>query len=359
VTRATDASLVDHHNGPTSHKGLDYPFGDLTPEPGALVEVAPGVNWTRLLVPGPLKHINVWTVDDGEGDGVAVVDTGLPLDSSKEAWRAIFDGPLAGRNVTRVIVTHLHPDHIGLAGWLTRKFGVRLWMTQAEYLSARMLAADARPEPPEDAVAMWRGAGWSGEQIATARASGWGFFAKAVHRLPDGYVRVKAGDRLGPWRAVIGSGHSPEHLCLVDDARRVMIAGDQVLPRISSIVSLTSVEPDGDPLGEWLDSLARFKADLAPDLLVLPAHGAPFTGLHPRLDALIAGHHKQLDRLEERLREEPRRAIDCFSAMFARAIGPDLLGMATGETLAHLRYLELRGRVAREERAGVWWWRVP
>lgn len=354
MTRRPDASLADHHASPTRHRGLDYPFGDRVPEPGELIEVAPGVYWARMPVPGPLGHINVWAVE--EDGGVAIVDTGLPLDPAKEAWRAIFDGPLKSCTVTRVIVTHMHPDHLGLAGWLTRKFGVRLWMTRGEFLTARLLVADARPEPPEDMVAIWRGAGWDDAQIAAASAKGWGNFARAVHRLPDGYVRVQAGDRLDGWQAVIGSGHSPEHLCLVDETRRVMIAGDQVLPRISSNVSLSMLEPDGDPLGEWLESLSRFRAELPADLLVLPAHGSPFKGLHARLDALIEGHVKQLDRLEQRLREAPRRAVDCFGVMFARAIDEKLLGMATGETLAHLRYLELRGRACREERSGAWWW---
>ena len=352
MSRAPQLELTDHHSGPVRHRGLDYPFGERVPEPGETIEIAPGIEWVRLPVPGPLKHINVWLV--AEEGGVAVVDTGLPLDACKEAWRSV----LAGRHVTRVIVTHMHPDHLGLAGWLTAKFGVRLWMTRGEYLTARLLVADARPEPPQEVVAMWRGAGWSDEQVAAATAKGWGMFARAVHRLPDGFVRVQAGDRLGPWRAVIANGHSPEHLCLVDDARRVMIAGDQVLPRISSNVSLTMLEPEGDPLAEWLGSLARLRAELPGDLLVLPAHGAPFTGLHARLDALIDGHMKQLERLEERLRESPRRAVDCFGVMFARAIDDRLLGMATGETLAHLRWLERRGRAGAEVRDGVWWWRA-
>ncbi|MBS0315225.1 MAG: MBL fold metallo-hydrolase [Proteobacteria bacterium] len=354
MSRAPDASLADHHASRSGHKGIDYPFGERAPEPGALIEVAPGTGWMRLPIPGPLKHINVWAIDDG--DGVALVDTGLPLDSSKDAWRAALAGPLAGRTVTRIIVTHMHPDHLGLAGWLTKKFGVRLWMTRGEYLTARMLVADARPAPPDDVIVTWRGAGWDDEQIAAATARGWGYFARAVHRLPDGYVRVREGDRLGDWRAEIGTGHSPEHLCLVHDRNRVMIAGDQILPRISSIVAISTTEPEADPLGEWLESLARLRADLPGDLLVLPAHGFPFTGVHARLDALIAGHEKQLARLEERLKEAPRRAVDCFGVMFARAIGPELLGMATGETLAHLVHLEKRGRAKREVREGVWWW---
>lgn len=352
---APDLPDSDHHAAPTRHRGLDYPFGERVPAPGELIEVAQGVYWARMPVPGSLNHINVWAVDDA--DGVAIVDTGLALDPSKDAWHAIFDGPLAGRTVTRIIVTHMHPDHLGLAGWLTRKFSAQLWMTRGEYLTARLLIADARAEPPEDVRAMWRGAGWSDEKIAAAFAKGWGNFARAVHRVPDGYVRVQAGDRIGAWQAVIGSGHSPEHLCLIDEERRVMISGDQVLPRISSNVSLTALEPDGDPLGEWLESLARFRRDLPEDLLVLPAHGSPFTGLHTRLDALIDGHRKQLERLEQRLHEAPRRAVDCFGVMFAREIDDKLLGMATGETLAHLRYLELNGRAVREVRDGIWWWR--
>jgi glyoxylase-like metal-dependent hydrolase (beta-lactamase superfamily II) len=343
----------DHHTGPTRHRGLEYPLGDRAPEPGETLTVAPGVEWARMPVPGPLKHINVWLVE--EAGGHAIVDTGLPLDDCKGAWRTIIES----RSITRVIVTHMHPDHLGLAGWLTAKFGVRLWMTRGEYLTARLLVADAREQPPETVVAMWRGAGWSEDQIEAAAAKGWGSFARAVHRLPDGYVRVQAGEQVGRWRAVIGSGHCPEHLCLVDDEARVMISGDQVLPRISSNVSLTMLEPDGDPLGEWLHSLAHFRAELPADLLVLPAHGAPFTGLHARLDALIEGHEKQLARLEERLREAPRRAIDCFGVMFARPIDDKLLGMATGETLAHLRWLERRGRARMDQRDGVWWWSAP
>jgi len=340
----------DHHTGPTSHRGLDYPLGERVPEPGETIEIAPGVHWARLPVPGPLKHINVWLAD--EDGGVAVIDTGLPLDPCKEAWRTILEG----RTVTRVIVTHMHPDHLGLAGWLTKKHDVRLWMTRGEYLTARLLVADARAEPPKDVVAMWRGAGWSDEQVAAAVGRGWGMFGKAIHRLPDGYVRVQAGDQLGRWRAVLVNGHSPEHLCLVDEQAKLIIAGDQVLPRISSNVSLTMLEPEGNPLQDWLESLARLRAELPGDLLVLPAHGSPFKGLHTRLDALIAGHHAQLDRLEERLQEAPRRAIDCFGVMFARAIDDKLLGMATGETLAHLRYLERSGRARVETREGVWWW---
>jgi glyoxylase-like metal-dependent hydrolase (beta-lactamase superfamily II) len=344
----------EHRPAATRHKGLTYPFGDQVPATGEVLRVADGIDWIRLPLGGPLGHINVWAA--AEDGGQALIDTGVPSDPCKAAWRSLFAGALAGRPVTRVICTHLHPDHVGLAGWLCRKHGVELWMTRGEYLTARLLAVDARAEPPEDAVRLWRGAGWSAAQIDQQKAKGWGMFAAAVHRLPEGYRRVSAGDRLGRWRAVIGSGHSPEHLCLVDEDRGVMIAGDQVLPRISSIVSVSILEPGGDPLGEWLASIARLRAELPGDLLVLPAHGAVFTGLHARLDALADGHVRSLDRLRARLAEGPARAVDLFGLMFARRIDDALLGMATGETLAHLRHLEGQGAVAREARDGVWWW---
>jgi glyoxylase-like metal-dependent hydrolase (beta-lactamase superfamily II) len=349
--------IADHHARRATVRGLDYPFGDRAPAPGELIDLGQGVSWIRLPLGGPLGHINVWAVE--EADGLALIDTGVPTDACKQAWRDVLAGPLGGRPVSRVICTHMHPDHIGLAGWLCTKFGTSLWMTRGEYLTARLLCADARPAPPAEAVATWRGAGWTEAQIDTATARGWGSFARSVHRMPEGFVRVQAGDDLGGgWRAVIGSGHSPEHLCLVDEVRGMMIAGDQVLPRISSIVAISILEPEADPLGEWLASIARLRAELPGDLLVLPAHGAVFTGLHARLDALADGHVRTLDRLHARLAERPLRAVDCFGVMFKRAIDDKLLGMATGETLAHLQHLEQAGRAVREPVDGVWWWRA-
>ena len=158
------------------------------------------------------------------------------------------------------------------------------------------------------------------------------------------------------WRVVVGSGHSPEHACLVDDAGKLLIAGDQVLPRITSNVSLSLSEPEADPLGEWLASIAKLR-QLPDDLLVLPSHGEPFTGLHARLDALAAGHHGRLDALHEYL-AEPRRAVDCFGILFGRKIDDGVLGLATGEALAHLRHLEVEGKATKEERDGVNWYRA-
>jgi len=352
-----DVSLTDPDEA-YSHKGLTYPLGRRGPDKGELIALADGVGWARLPIPGSLRHINVWVLEDGEG--VALVDTGLDIEPCREAWEALFQGPLAGRAVTRVICTHFHPDHLGLAGWLTERFEVPLWMTRGEWLFGRMLASDVRDSPPREALAYWRSAGWSEERIEAEAAKGWGRFASVISPIPVGFVRIQDGDRLRVgsrhWRVLVGSGHCPEHACLVDDEAGLMIAGDQVLPRITSNVSLSLSEPEADPLGEWLDSIAKLKR-LPDSLLVLPSHGEPFTGLHARLDALAHGHRDRLDALHSKL-QEPRRAVDCFGTLFARQIEDNMLGLATGEALAHLRRLEVEGKAEREVRDGVHWYRA-
>ena len=341
---------------PFEQDGLTYPFGQTAPQPGELVEIAPGLHWWRVPMPGPLKHVNGWLLDEPDG-GATVVDTGPNTDISLEAWRTLLAGPLAGRPIAAVICTHMHPDHVGLAGWLCRKHAAPLLMTRAEWLMVRMLTADRRDAVPPEMVAFWRAAGWDDAQVAHASERGWGNFARIVSHLPLGFVRLQDGERrmLGgrKWEVVVGSGHSPEHACLLDRERGILIAGDQVLPRISSNVSLTVSEPEADPLGEWLASIAKLRG-LPQDLLVLPGHGDPFTGLHTRLDQLDAEHAERLDKLAAFL-TGPRRAVDCFGQLFRRPIGPDVLGMATGEALAHLRHLQVTGRARREERDGVWW----
>jgi glyoxylase-like metal-dependent hydrolase (beta-lactamase superfamily II) len=351
-----DASLAPDE--PYSHRGLTYPLGRTGPEAGEIIRLAQGIGWIRSPVPGSLNHINLWILDDG--DGVALVDSGLDMPAAREAWESLFAGPLAGRTVTRVICTHFHPDHLGLAGWLCARFGVRLWMTRGEWLFARMLTTDIRDAPPAEAFAYWRAAGWEEERIAAEAAKGWGRFAAMMSPVPVSFVRLQDGEtlRIGArdWRIVTGCGHSPEHACLVDEAGGLMIAGDQVLPRITSNVSLSLSEPEGDPLGDWLASIAKLK-HLPGDLLVLPSHGEPFTGLHARLDALAAGHAGRLDALAERL-AEPARAVDCFPTLFGRRIEDGSFGLATGEAMAHLRHLEIEGRAKRESRDGVYWYRA-
>jgi glyoxylase-like metal-dependent hydrolase (beta-lactamase superfamily II) len=268
---------------------------------------------------------------------------------------------LGNRPITRVFVTHLHPDHVGLAGWITRKFHCRLWMTRLEYMQCRALFADTGREAPQDAIDFYRAAGWDDDSLDNYLAR-FGRFGKAIYQLPDSYRRIqdaeeiKIGDHV--WRVVVGSGHSPEHACLYCPDLKLLISGDQVLPRISSNISVFPTEPDGDPLTDWLVSLARIKRLVPDDVLVLPAHNEPFHGLHARLEHLIRGHERGMDRLE-RMLAEPKRSIDVFAALFGRKIGPDLMGMATGESLAHLNCLIGRGRaVAERGPDGVTWYRA-
>ena len=352
------APAPDTDFAPTCHKGLTYPFGGAEPEAGDVFEVAPGIDWVRLKIPGPLKHVNCWLLADTDGE--ALVDTGMNTAEARDAWKAIFNGPKANTRITKMIGTHFHPDHIGLAGWMCDHHAAPLIMTRAEWLTARMLAADARDSVPHEMLAFWRGAGWGPDQIDHATAKGWAGFRKIITPLPLSYTRVEDGDTLTigtrDWRIVTGSGHCPEHACLYDEAGGILIAGDQVLPRISPNVSLGVTEPNADPLGEWFASIAKLKT-LPADLLVLPGHGDPFTGLHTRLDAMDREHRERLDELAVFL-AEPRRAVDCFGRLFRRAIGQDVLGMATGEALAHLRRLEVEGRATRDTEDGVWWWRA-
>lgn len=344
-----------------SHRTDDlvYPF-DTPPAAGEALPVAPGVLWIRMPLPFTLSHINLWAIADGER--WTLIDSGLRTPETTDAWRALRDGALERREIERIIVTHMHPDHVGMAGWITRRAQCRLWMTRLEYLSCRVLVADSGRDAPEDGTRFYRRAGWDEEQLEHYRAR-FGEFGKHVYALPDSYRRMVDGEsiRIGDadWTVITGSGHSPEHASLYCAQHRLFISGDQVLPRISSNVSVFPTEPDADPLGDWLESLARVRARVPNDVLVLPAHNLPFRGLHARLDALEAGHARGLAALRAKL-SVPQRAVDVFDALFRRPIDTrSLLSMATGETLAHLNRLIALGEATVEEDAqGVAWYRA-
>jgi glyoxylase-like metal-dependent hydrolase (beta-lactamase superfamily II) len=344
---------------PARKPTLVYPF-EGPPERGRSIEVAPGVHWVRMPLPYALNHINLWVLDDAHG--WAIVDTGVRTEDTVAAWRELFAQAPDRRPLTRVFVTHMHPDHIGMAGWLTRKFGVRLWITRLEYLSCRVTVSDTGREAPPDGIEFYRRAGWGEAAIENYRAR-FGNFGKHIHALPDSYRRLTDGEtvRIGAhdWRVIVGHGHSPEHACLHCPELKLLISGDQVLPRISSNVSVYPIEPDADPMADWLASLAKLKREVPDDVLVLPAHNECFRGLHARLDWLARGQEVSLQRLRRTL-AEPRRAVDVFPALFARSISESdvpLLGMATGESLACLNHLMHRGEVQREiDAEGVAWY---
>lgn len=336
---------------------IAYEFTE-RPEAGQTMIVAPGIVWLRMPLPFTLSHINLWLLEDD--DGWAIVDTGVDIDESREVWRNTFAGAMQGRPVRRVLVTHMHPDHVGCAGWLTGEFDIPLWMSREEYFLCRILVADTGRETPPEGDNFYAAAGFEPHQMEYYHKM-FGMFGKYVAELPESYTRLKDGDSLSiggnTWEIVVGRGHSPEHACLYCRQENILISGDQLLPTISSNVSVYPTEPGADPLADWLDSLSMLKSRIDPEVLVLPAHGKPFRGAHERLDALIAEHHDGLEKLEVVCRE-PQRAVDVFPALFRSKISKHNLIMATGESIAHLTYLVNKERLTVErDDGGVDWYR--
>lgn len=338
------------------HYPLRYEF-KVTPETGGVLEIHHGLKWVRLPLPFLLGHINVWLIRDN-GSWV-IVDTGIHSGDSRKAWRSIFENDLDSLPVSRVLVTHLHPDHVGCAGWLCEHFGIGLSMTMNEYLLCRILVADTGQPAPREGLDFYRAAGFTNEQLNLYGAT-FGMFGKVVHPLPLSYTRLRDGTclELGgvEWQVIVGRGHSPEHACLFSAELNMLISGDQVLPTISSNVSVYPTEPAANPLKEWIESLQRLKQRLPEDVLVLPAHGRPFRGVMGRLDELIEEHQVSLEKLHDTCRE-PQRAVDVFSTLFKGRVGDQNRIMATGEAVAHLNYLLENGDLSVEmDKDGVNWY---
>ncbi|MEH7830129.1 MBL fold metallo-hydrolase [Gemmobacter denitrificans] len=327
------------------------------PAPGAAVELAQGVLWLRLPLPMALDHINVFALDDG--DGWTVIDTGMNSGKTRTIWQAALAGPLAGRPVRRVVVTHHHPDHIGLAGWFQAQ-GSELLTTRTAWLYGRMLTLDVQATATPEQMAFWRGAGMDPELLAK-RASERPFnFADVVYPLPLGFTRLTEGDVLTMggrrWRVHMGDGHAPEHATFWSLDDDLVIGGDQLLPGISANIGVYPTEPMADPLGDWITSCQRFAALAEDRHFVLPGHKLPFTGLPLRLRQMEENHHSAITRLLDHI-ATPQPACDCFPALFKRQIGPGEYGLAMVEAVAHLNYLLHRGlarRVLTPE--GVWLW---
>lgn len=330
------------------------------PEDGGWAEVAPGVLWIRMPMPGPLKHVNVYALDDD--DGWTVIDTGLWNDRNLTIWDGLLSGVLAGKPLRRVIVTHHHPDHVGLAGWLAGQ-GAEIWATRTAWLMARMMTLDEQERPTEQTLAFWRAAGMDPEIYAQRETERPFNFADVVWPIPLGYRRIAQGDMLEAggrrWQVHVGHGHAPEHATLWSVEGDLVLAGDQVLPGISSNLGVYATEPDADPVGDWLESCGRL-SKLANDAqLALPGHRLPFRGLPLRLEQLIDNHHGALSRLREHLADVPRTAHDCFAPLYKRTIRSGEYGLALVEAVGHLNHLHHMGEVTRERREdGAWLWRL-
>lgn len=337
-----------------AERTIRYPI-ETAPDFGDGIEVADGVVWLRLPLPMALDHVNVYALDDG--DGWTLIDTGIGTRRGREAMEAAMAGPLSGKPVRRVLVTHHHPDHIGLAGWFMDQ-GAELWTTRTSYLMARMLALDVQDKPGSEALAFYRAAG-AAKEIIEQRAKERPFnFADVIAPLPLGFQRVKDGDRLRiggrDWRVRIGHGHAPEHATLWSENDNLVLGGDQLLPSISPNLGVYPTEPEADPVAEWLESCRAFQPLAREDHLVLPGHKLPFIGLPTRLDQMIENHVAALDRLHAFL-ETPAAAAECFLPIFKRNIGPSEYGLALVEAVAHCLHLFHAGQASRSMRAdGAW-----
>ncbi len=338
---------------------IDTPF-PTAPAPGAAIEVAPGILWLRIPLPMVLDHVNAYALRDA--DGWTLIDTGLDTGKTRALWEAALDGPLAGVPVTRLIVTHHHPDHVGLAGWFQAR-GVDLWMTRTAWLSARMLTLDDQSLPTAETLAFWQSAGMDPAIFAARRTERPFNFADMVHPMPLGFSRLQDGHSITmggrTWDIRFGQGHAPDHATFWSRDDDVVIGGDQLLATISPNLGVYATEPGADPVGEWLSSCAALMPHARPAQLVLPGHKLPFTGLPDRLRQMIDNHHGALDRLRDHLANGPKTAGDCFAPLFKRQIDAGTYGLALVEAVAHLNHLFAIGAVTRDRRAdGAWLYRI-
>ena len=290
--------------------------------------------------------MNVWLLE--EVPGWTLIDTGIADERTRERWRALLRGPLAGRPTVRLLATHFHPDHLGLAGWLCAETGAELLASHTEWLSGRLLALDTSEGFVEAGRAFDRRAGLD-EATVAARAARGNLYRRRVSEPPARFCRLRDADRLRiagrEWRVIVGQGHAPEMICLFSAELNVLIAADQILPKISPVVGVWPAEPEANPLADFLGSLERFGA-LPDDCLVLPSHGRPFRGLHARIEQLT-GHHAQ--RLDATLAActRPLTAVEVIPHLFQRELDVHQLQFALGESLAHLNYLLAEGRLHR------------
>jgi len=339
---------------------LHYPLGDALPEPGRALEVAPGVKWIRMRLPFALDHINLWLLRDTlDGrEGWTVVDCCIARDEAKAQWEQVFTNELDGLPVLRVIVTHMHPDHIGLAHWLCERWNCDLWISATDYLMARLGTQTTTGFGGAGAASFFASHGLNDpEAVAKVKARS-GYYPSLVpsvpaqsHRLLDGRT-LRIGEH--GWRCISGYGHAPEHMALWCEALGVLISGDMILPRISTNVSVYEPEPEADSLTLFLDSIDKF-LPLPEGTLVLPSHGRPFTGLHERIAQLHAHHEERLAELMLACKDRPRSAFEILPVLFPRALDLHQTTFAMGEAIAHLNRLWHAGALRRERDAeGVW-----
>ncbi len=347
----------------TAMPPLCYPLGEHLPQPGTVTEVAPGVFWLRMGLPFALNHINLWLLRDRlphptqssvMQEGWTAVDCGIDNAATREAWQQIETQALEGLPILRVLVTHMHPDHMGLAHWLCERWQAPLWMSTSEYQSALLACSGLSNFGGDPTVAFFKAHGWNQpDELAQVKARV-GYYPSMVPKIPNAYVRlmagaqVRIGDRL--WQCIGGYGHSPEHMALHNEQGQLLISGDMLLPSISTNVSVYAMEPDGNPLQHFLDSLDKMQ-HLSDEALILPSHGRPFQGAAARIDQLRSHHAERLDELVLACSTQALCAHEALPLIFKRALDVHQTTFAMGEAVAHLNLLWLEGRLSREQDA--------
>ncbi len=336
---------------------LHYPLGDALPALGKTIEVVPGIRWVRMALPFALDHINLWLMRDQlDGrQGWTLIDCGIANDATRQAWEQVFSSELDGLPLLRVIVTHMHPDHLGLADWLTQRWSTadhecRMWISATDYNAARLATSVNTGVGGDSAARFMASHGLSDPEAVEKIRGRSNYYATMVPSVPQQYRRLLDGDKIviegRNWACIAGYGHAPEHISLHCEELGIMVSGDMVLPRISTNVSVISLEPEADSLKLYLDSLARLLG-LPADTLVLPSHGRPFRGLHTRIGQLRAHHDERLSDVLEVCSQAPQTAADLLPVLFRRKLDLHQTTFAMGESIAHLNLLWLDGRLTR------------
>ncbi|MBB4372612.1 glyoxylase-like metal-dependent hydrolase (beta-lactamase superfamily II) [Bradyrhizobium sp. cir1] len=338
----------------SSAEALRYPW-EQHPGHDEVVEVRPGVLWARLKLPFRLNHVNIYLLADG--DGYAMVDAGFGNEETIEAWTKLFDGPLKGVNITRLIVTHSHPDHVGLAGWIVERFNCPLVMSQVEYLQSVYHQNRGTEERRNAQRLFFRRHGM--DESLTEKLLGRGQdYLKQVSVLPPSYRRISHGDEIviGPrrFKVITGGGHALDQVMLYCADDKLFLSADQVLSKISPNVSVWAVEPDQNSLGEYLASLASLTTTLPYDLLVLPGHGVPFYGLKTRIKQLADHHEERCRLIADACREQPKTSRELVPVVFNKhVLDEHQMGFAAGELVAHVNYMIVEGRLTAATKDGV------